>query len=128
MSNADLIRDLYRAFATRDEARLRALLSADVEWCQSPGFPAGKIRVGIEAVLRGIVGAFERDWQGWRFHPASFLEAENAVVVLGAYRAQNRASGKMVESETAHVFDLSAGQVVRFRQYADTKVIHDAIV
>jgi ketosteroid isomerase-like protein len=119
--------DLYRGFATRDLKKLRTLLSDQIEWRQSPGFPGGEVRIGVEAVLSGIVGVFERDWQGWRFHAVSFLEAGDTVVVLGAYRAQNRSTGKSVDSETVHVFDLKAGRVIRFRQYSDTKAIWDAM-
>ena len=127
MSNIDIISDLYRGFATRDFKKLRTLLSDQIEWRQSPGFPGGEVRIGVEAVLSGIVGTFERDWQGWRFHAGTFLDAGDTVVVLGAYRAQNRSTSKSVDSETAHVFDLEAGRVVRFRQYSDTKAIWDAM-
>ncbi len=127
MSNADIVRDLYRAFGARDRDRLRAILAEDVEWRQSPGFPNAAVRHGVDAVLTGIVGAFEPDWEGWRFHPDSFLCDGETVIVIGVYRGVNRATGRRVESETAHVYELRAGRIVRFRQYADTKVIHDAM-
>jgi uncharacterized protein len=127
LSNINIISDLYRGFAMRDFKKLRTLLSDQIEWRQSPGFPGSEVRIGVEAVLSGVVGTFERDWQGWRFHAGTFLEAGDTVVVLGAYRAQNRSTSKSVDSETAHVFYLESGRVIRFRQYSDTKVIWDAM-
>jgi ketosteroid isomerase-like protein len=122
-----VVRALYRAFAARDLARARELLSPDVQWRQSPGFPGGQVRQGADAVLSGIIGAFQREWEGWRFHPERFLEAGDTVVVLGAYRATNRATGRSMVSETAHVFEIIDGRIAAFNQYSDTSVIRDAM-
>jgi ketosteroid isomerase-like protein len=122
-----LVRDVYAAFAARDAGRLRTILAPDVVWRQAPGFPGGDERRGADAVIAGVMGAFRADWDGWRFEPERFLDAGDTVVVLGVYAARNRATGRAIRAECAHVFTLSGGQVAGFAQYADTWTIRAAM-
>ena len=54
MNNRRVVEDLYSAFGRKDEARLRELLAADVEWIQCAGFPGGERRQGVEEVLEKV--------------------------------------------------------------------------
>jgi hypothetical protein len=123
---AALVRGLYDAFRAGDHDALRRLLAPDVVWAQSPGFPGGTVRHGAEAVIRGVAGAFAKEWEGWRFRPDRFLDAGSHVVVLGAYVGVHRQTGRALEAETAHVFELADGRITGFRQYSDTHTIRAA--
>lgn len=122
----ELVRELYRCFRDRDIGRLREILDPDVVWAQSPGFPNGKVRRGPDMVISGIVGAFEAEWEGWRFVPSRFLDAGKTVVVLGAYNATHRRTGRAIQAETAHVFDIADGRITALTQYSDSHTIHQA--
>ena len=48
-------------------------------------------------------------------------------MVTGAYEGKNKKTGKTFVSEAAHVYELNAGKVISFQQYADSKIIWDAM-
>ncbi len=48
------------------------------------------------------------------------VAAGDTVLVEGRCRATARATGKPLDAQVAHVFDLRDGKIVRFQQYTDT--------
>ncbi len=44
--NIEVVREMYEAFAQKDESALRELLHPKVDWIQCAGFPGGGHRHG----------------------------------------------------------------------------------
>lgn len=116
-----VVRDLYDAFATKDEATLRRVIHPDVLWIQCEGFPGGGVRSSADEVFREVFGALRDTWEDWAAEVEQYLPSGDTVVVLGRYTGRNRATQKSVVSVFAHVYDVEQGRVVRFRQIADTE-------
>lgn len=127
MTNIEIIQDLYRAFAAKDYAAFTRLSARDLEWVQNEGFPGGATHHGPQAVIDGVFKAFDDVWESFSFETERMLDASDTVIVIGAYKGRHRATGKAFRSATAHVYELKAGKLVRYRQFADTKVIWDAM-
>lgn len=127
MNNLQIIQELYRAFCQKDDDAFREICSPDIEWIQNEGFPSGATYRGAQAVIDSVFHIFDRDWETWQFQIEQYLEAGSAIVVIGFYQGMHRVSQKSFCAQMAHVYELAAGKVVRFRQFADTKVIWDAI-
>ena len=126
MDNVTIARDLYDAFGRKDEARLRELLHPEVEWIQCAGFPGGGHRHGIEEVLGKVFGALRSAWRNWRVEVDEYLDAGDAIVVLGRYAGTHGETGRSMEAVFAHVYDVEGGRITRFRQFTDTAPITEA--
>ena len=55
------------------------------------------------------------------FEPREFINGGENVTVLGWERTRARPSGKIFETEWAHVFTVRAGRVIRFWAMYDTE-------
>lgn len=128
MTNIEVVQELYRTFKNRDYEAFRGICDPDLEWMQNQGFPKGSTNYGADAVIDNVFKAFNHDWSSWSFQIEEYLDAGTSVIVIGFYEGIHRISGKSFRSDAAHVYDLMNSKVTRFRQFADTKVIWDAIV
>ncbi len=128
MTNIEVIQELYRAFAAKDYDAFRRICHADLEWIQNPGFPNGGHHKGADTVIAKVFQRFNTDWREWRFRIEEYLDTGATVIVIGFYEGVHAQSDKHFHSAAAHVYDLREGKVVRFRQFADTKVIWDAML
>jgi ketosteroid isomerase-like protein len=127
MTNLEVIHELYRAFREKDYDAFLQICTPDLEWIQNEGFPQGSTHQGAEAVVENVFKAFNNDWESWSFAIAQYLDAGETVIVIGNYIGTHRQSGKSFTSPAAHVYDLKESKIYRFRQFADTKVIWDAM-
>ncbi len=126
-SNTEIVRQLYEAFGQRDLDALRELLHPDVEWIQCAGFPGGGQRHGFEEVAAKVFTGLRSEWDHFEAAVEEFLEAPGRVIVLGRYRGTHTETGKSMEAVFAHVYDLAEGRIRRFRQYADTHPMVEAM-
>lgn len=126
-TSVNTIKRLYTSYRSQDYATFRELCAPDIQWIQSAGFPGGDTWTGPDAVIKGVFEGNASRWEGFGFDTDEYLDAGEQVVVIGTYRGTHRISGRSFRAATTHVFDLSAGKVNRFRQFTDTKVIHDAL-
>jgi len=127
MTNIEIIQELYRTFRDKDYDAFRQICSPNLEWIQNPGFPNGSTHYGAEAVIENVFKAFNNDWESWRFEIEEYLDAANSVIVIGFYQGIHQASKNPFRSNAAHIYDLLNCKVIKFRQFADTKSIWDAI-
>jgi len=127
MTALETIHELYRAMRMGDDAAFTALCADDLVWQQSVGFPGGSTWHGAAAVIENVFRANARRWTGFAFTPEEFIEAADRVIVLGHYSGASPSNGKDMRAAVAHVYDFSAGKVARFRMYADTKPMWDAM-
>ncbi len=126
-SNLQTVHELYRAIRTGDYQAFLSLCAPDLQWIQNPGFPGGAIWYGAQAVVDGVFRSFDASWDNWGFDIEQHLDAGESIIVIGRYHGRHRKSGKSFEASTAHVYDFANGKIARFRQFADTKTIWDAI-
>lgn len=128
MNNIEVIKELYRTFRNNDYKTFRELCDPNLKWIQNQGFPNGVTNYGADAVIENVFKAFSLDWSSWSFNIEEYLDASTAIIVIGYYQGTHKVSGKSFRSDATHIYDLVGGKVTRFRQFADTKVIWDAIV
>lgn len=127
MNNIEVIKELYRAFRERDYNAFLSICTEDIEWVQNEGFPSGATYKGASAVIEKVLKANNDRWEGFTYDLENILDAGNSVIVIGKYSGRNRISGKSMSAAAAHIYDLRDGKVCRFRMFADTKCIWDAM-
>jgi len=71
-------------------------------------------------VLAGVIARIPQDLDGFRMDVSRIVASGDTVLVEARYRATAKATGKPVDAQVAHVWDLRDGKVVRFQQYTDT--------
>ncbi len=103
MNNLHVVENLYKAFRSKDDSRLRQLLAADVEWIQCAGFPGGGRRTGVEEVLEQVFAGLDAQWRNFRVEVDEYLDAGAAVVALGRYAGTHGQTGRSMEAVFAHV-------------------------
>ncbi|MEO0013960.1 MAG: hypothetical protein RLZZ535_2349 [Cyanobacteriota bacterium] len=127
MNNIEVIKELYRAFREQDYDTFLRLSTEDIEWIQNEGFPGGATYKGASAVIQGVFKANNDKWSDFAYHIEEILDAGNSVIVIGKYSGRDRLSGKPMSAAAAHIYDLRDGKIARFRMFADTKSIWNAM-
>ena len=125
--NTELVQRTYGAFGDGDIPALLDLLSEDVQWvtAEVEGVPTGGTWQGREQVgkffetLSDVLEVRQLELRG-------FVAQEDRVVALGYYAWNVKATGKVWESDFAHVLSVRDGKVTRFQEYTDTAALGNA--
>ncbi|MBI2219330.1 MAG: nuclear transport factor 2 family protein [Candidatus Rokubacteria bacterium] len=120
--NLALMKNGYEAFAKGDIQTVLALLDDKVEWNEAEHvtFWTGGPMIGPQAVLRDVFSRIPQEFDGFRIEIARMLSCGDSVLVQARYRGTAKATGKRLDAQVAHVWDLREGKIVRFQQYTDT--------
>ena len=130
MDNVSLLKNLYAAFGRGDIPSVLAALSADIEWHQAEGnpyMPSGEAWVGPDAVLKNLFTRLGTEWDDFAVHPGSFHGAGGSVIVEARYSGTYKSTGKSMDVQVCHVWDVKDGKVARFQQYVDTAKLQDVM-
>ncbi|MEQ1935392.1 MAG: nuclear transport factor 2 family protein, partial [Fimbriimonadaceae bacterium] len=60
-------------------------------------------------------------------YPKSFHNAGDTVIVEARYSGTFKASGKSMDAQVCHVWDVKGGKLTRFQQYVDTAKLWDVM-
>jgi ketosteroid isomerase-like protein len=120
--NLELIRGVYRAFATGDIPDVLARMAPDMVWNEAENFPYADHNpyVGHDAIIAGVFARLGGEWDGFAVVPDEFLDAGDTIVVLGRYKGSCKATGTALDAQMAHVWRVADGKATRFQQYTDT--------
>ncbi len=118
---------VWRAFATRDPDRIRAVLTDDAEW-RAPARNATAVALGVtdhmvgaDAIVRFIVADYPRLFcNGMRIDPIS-LTADGDRVVFEQRQSATLANGRDYALDYVFIFEMRGRRVRRIREYMDTK-------
>jgi ketosteroid isomerase-like protein len=122
--NVTIVRGMYEAFARGDVAAVLDVFDENIEWNEAEGNPLhpGRAQIGWQQVVEEVFARIPESWEGFQIQTDRFLTDGDTVVVQGRYRAtSSRVTGRPLDAQAAHVWDLREGKVVRFQQYVDTR-------
>ena len=115
-NNLQGIHKVYDAFGHGDVEVVIPMLTDDVTWI-TPGppdvIPYASERRGHDEVT----GYFEA------FEPQKFFADGDMVVVLGHYTFDVRRTGKVVDNDFVHTFQLAEGKISTFEGYEDSAAV-----
>jgi ketosteroid isomerase-like protein len=120
--HATIIRGVYEALARGDITAVLGALHEHVEWNEAEHFTLwpGKAFIGPQAVLAGVIARIPENLDGFRIDVSRIVAAGDTILVEARYRGTAKATGKPIDAQVAHVWDVRDGKVVRFQQYTDT--------
>jgi ketosteroid isomerase-like protein len=121
----DLVRSAYEAFGKGDVPTVAAML-AETEWHEAKGMPYGGVFNGAEEIFGNVLGPIAQDVEGFQVTPEEILPVgDDRVISLGRYTGKG-ANGP-VDVRYAHLWTIRDETVVKFEQFADTKLFSDAV-
>ena len=127
MDNVKLMKDLYDAFGRGDIPAVLGAMSPTIQWHQAEGNPynpSGEPWVGPDAVMNNLFMRLGSEWDGFTVHPKAFHDAGDSVIVEGRYTGTFKPTGKSMDTQVCHVWDIKDSKVTRFQQYVDTAKLH----
>ena len=125
--NVRIARQTYEAFGQGDVPSVLENFDPDVEWHAAEGLPWGGVHHGREAVANDVFGALLAAFDDFALAPEQFIDSGDFVVALGRYSGRGKQSGKPVDAAFAHVWEFGDGKLKRFRHYADTARLNEAM-
>ena len=122
MSNIDVVRSLYAAFAKGDMPAALATMAPDIVWTEADNYPYADRNpyIGPEGVLHGVFARIGADWENFTVVSDELIDGGDTIVSLGHYGGVYKATGKTMRAQFAHVFRVKNGKIAAFQQYADT--------
>jgi len=130
LTNVEVMKGLYEAFSRGDVPTVVNAMDEQIEWHEAEGNPwhPGRALVGPQEVLEHVFARIATEYEDFRIDTHRFLGDGDTVVVEGRYRATKcLPTGKPLDAQVAHVWDLRDGKVVRFQQYTDTEQLCDVL-
>lgn len=130
MDNVTLLKNLYDAFRRGDVPTVLGSMGPDIKWYEAEGNPynpGGEPIVGADAIVNQVFMKLGAEWDGFAVHPKSFHGAGNSVIVEARYSGIYKATGKSMDAQVCHVWDVKDGKVTRFQQYVDTAKLQDVM-
>ncbi|ULQ57154.1 nuclear transport factor 2 family protein [Flavihumibacter rivuli] len=128
MEPVQVIEALYRYFAAKDEPGLLQLLDAAVQWKQMDGFPGSGSYSSADEVIKKVFRRLQTEWLDWKAVVTNFHAAGSHVFVEGYYSGTYAPTGKSMQADFLHSYDVKEGKVVAFRQYTDTWLVVRAMM
>ncbi len=128
--NVAVVDGLYQAFAEGDIPAALAPMAADIVWNEAESFPYADNNpyIGPDAVLNGVFARIGAEWAYWNLTDIQLHDmAGNKVLATLRYQAKHKATGKTIDSQTAHLWTLKDGKIVAFQQFTDTKQAGEAV-
>jgi ketosteroid isomerase-like protein len=126
-TNLEMIKSIYHGGAEESKRNLQSLLSPNVEWTETAGFPYSGTYHGVQEVVKNVFANLAGDWIGFRADAENIYDAGETIIATGFYRATYRKTGKPMEASFAHVWTLKNGRIVKYVQYADTRKVWEAM-
>ncbi len=130
MDNVNLVKNLYDAFGRGDVPTVLGVMSPDIHWHEAesnPYMPRGEAWVGPDAILNNLFVRLGTECDGFAVHPKLFYDAGDSVIVEARYSGTYKATGKVMDAQVCHVWDVKDGKATRFQQYLDTAKFQDVM-
>ena len=130
MDNVNLVKNLYDAFGRGDIPTVLDAMSPDIHWHSAesnPYMPSGEAWVGPDAILNNLFVRLGAEWDAFSVLPKSFHDAGDSVIVEARYSGTYKATGKSMDTQVCHVWDVKDGKATRFQQYLDTAKFQDVM-
>jgi ketosteroid isomerase-like protein len=118
--SVEIVEGTYAAFARGDVPGVLAAMADDIEWHEAEGMPYGGVHRGGDAVVRNVFGPITADIDDFAVTPIELIPSGDTVAVVARYTGTGKSTGKKLDLEVVHVWDVRDGKIVRFRQFPDT--------
>jgi ketosteroid isomerase-like protein len=124
----DIIQAHYAASARKDLDGMLAPFAPDIEWIEMDGFPYAGTYRGVDAIRENVFMRLGSEWTDYHATPEELHADGDHVIAFGTYTGTYNATGKPMRARFVHHWTLTDGKVVRFEQFTDTHLVHQAMI
>ncbi len=120
--NGAFVKSLYDAAGRGEPGVLIGALDPKVDWRESEHSPyvGGNPYVGPAAV-GGLLQKISADVEGFHLVVENVIDGGDTVAVQGRYQGKSARTGKALDAQFVHVWQLRGQVVTRFQQYTNTR-------
>ncbi|MDH4260351.1 MAG: nuclear transport factor 2 family protein [Gammaproteobacteria bacterium] len=120
--NVSIVRSGYEAFAKGDIPTVLGLWDPKIEWNEPEHgtYWTGAPLHGGQEVINGVFAHLAKDFDGFRIEIRRIVGSGDTVLVEGRARGTAKATGKPLDAQVAHVWEVRDGKAIRVQEYADT--------
>jgi ketosteroid isomerase-like protein len=124
-ANITLVRRLYDSGMAPDVTA--EIMSPDLVWDITPGFPNSGIYHGWDSVAQDFFGPIMPNYDVFGARAEQFFaDDDNHVFVLGHYHAETK-TGNKADVRFIHLWTVADGQLAHLTQAADSHVLQQAL-
>jgi ketosteroid isomerase-like protein len=116
----EVVRGMYEAFGSGDVPAVLGAMAADIEWHEAEGMPYGGVYHGPDEVAQSVFGPQIEDIPDFALAPEQLIASGDTVAAVVRYTGTGKATGRALNLQVVHVWDVRDGKIARFRQFADT--------
>ncbi len=127
MKNTELIKKFYQAFKNKDMKIIKELCDENIEWNTLKGMPHGGKYVGLEAIFDDYFANMLSNFNEFHAIPQEYIESKDQITVIGRYQGVSK-KGKTFDVPFSHFYDIVDNKILKFRQFTDTKTLHDSLI
>jgi ketosteroid isomerase-like protein len=116
--NVEIVRRMYGFWGARNWEAMAGLVDPDVEQHGTVGgLEEGHVSRGVDQIRQRFETENIEVWEEHRIEPVRFVDAGEQVVVIQHEYQRGKGSGVEIEIDTASVFDIRGGRIVRIQPY-----------
>ena len=127
MSNTDIIRRAYAAFASGDIPQVLATLNDDIEWIEAAGYIYAGTYNGAEAIVQNVFMRLGSEWDTFLVEPDTLISEGDQVAALGWLSGTYKATGIAFRARFVHWFTMTDGRASRFESILDSVKVAEAV-
>ena len=128
MSNTDIIRGAYAAFASGDIPQVLSIFNDDIEWIEAAGYIYAGTYTGAEAIVQNVFTRLGNEWDGFLVEPDTFISEGDQVAALGWLSGTYKATDIAMRARYVHWFTMADGRVSRFESILDSVKVAEAVL
>jgi len=118
--NVELVRDFFEAALRQDWKRAAELLDPDVEAHGTVGgLEEGQVFRGLPEMIHAFETVDLEAWEERRLEPVDYRHVDDFVVLLTHEYRRGKGSGIELENDTATLFTIRDGRILRLQGYMD---------
>jgi uncharacterized protein len=127
MSNMELVKCVYAAFAAGEIEKVLGMMHPQIAWTETAGYKYGGFYDSPQAVLQNVFARIPEDFATFDVEVDRLIDGGDVVVMQGHYTGKARATGQDMRASVAHVLEVKEGKLVRFDQYVDSATFNAVI-
>jgi uncharacterized protein len=127
-TSIELVRLVYESLRSHDFQKLKEIVTEDVTWNVTEGFPYTGIYQGLDNVLRGFYARLRSNLDSFAAEHVRWIDAGDSVIVLGYYLMTAKGVAGESRIRFAHIWGIKEGKVTGVWQVADTAKLPQALL
>ena len=116
----ELVALVYESLQARDIQKLAEIVTENVTWNVTEGFPYAGVYTGLRNVLRGFYGRLISGLDKFTTEKVKSIDAGQNVIVLGYYIMKVKGESEEHRIRFAHTWGIEDGKITGVWQVADT--------